>query len=88
MILNSKRKISYLVKLFVIFFITMVLFTFCSSPTESKYDPPADHNISKDGAKHKSGLNSPLENCISCHGNDLKGGTSGVSCFECHGEKW
>lgn len=75
-------------KLFVLFFTTLGLFTYCSSPTESKYDPPADHTISKDGAKHKSGLNSPLENCISCHGTDLKGGTSGVSCYECHGVKW
>ena len=60
----------------------------CSSSTESKYDPPSDHTISKDGAKHKSKLNSPLENCITCHGADLSGGDSGVSCYECHGKKW
>lgn len=52
------------------------------------YDPPADHTISQDGYMHKNGLNDPLSNCTGCHGNDLKGGTVGVSCFECHGTKW
>lgn len=63
---------------------------FCcdKSPTSSKYDPPTDHTISKDGAKHKSGLQTPLENCTSCHGSDLKGGSTGVSCYDCHGKKW
>jgi hypothetical protein len=58
------------------------------SENESKYNPPADHTISQDGAMHKSGLNQPLTNCTTCHGADLQGGTSGVSCYECHGEKW
>jgi len=83
---NSSLKMSY--NLFFTLIVITILLSYCSSPTESKYDPPADHTISKDGAKHKSGLNSPMENCISCHGNDLKGGTSGVSCYECHGKKW
>lgn len=52
------------------------------------YNPPEDHAISKDGVMHKSGLNQPIANCVSCHGADLKGGTTGVSCYECHGEKW
>ena len=50
------------------------------------YNPPVDHTLSKDGIMHKSGLNQPLDNCINCHGADLKGGNSGVSCYECHGE--
>ncbi len=25
-----------------------------------------------------------LNQCITCHGNDFKGGTSGASCFKCH----
>jgi hypothetical protein len=52
------------------------------------YNPPGDHTISKDGIMHKSGLNQPLDNCINCHGADLQGGSSGVSCYECHGEAW
>jgi len=60
----------------------------CEKANDPKYNPPADHTISKDGYMHKSGLEQPLVNCVSCHGSDLKGGTAGVSCFECHGTKW
>ena len=73
----------------IILFISLAMFLInCSSPTDSKFNPPSDHTISKNGAKHKSGLNSPLTNCVSCHGSDLRGGDSGVSCYECHGKKW
>ena len=54
----------------------------------SDYNPPSDHAISKDGFMHKSGLNQPLDNCVGCHGADLNGGTTGVSCYECHGKEW
>jgi len=66
----------------------LVLFIGCEKTSDSRYNPPADHSISKDGYMHKSGLDQPLVNCVSCHGSDLKGGTTGVSCFECHGTKW
>lgn len=66
----------------------ILLLTACELGNEGKYDPPADHTISKDGAKHKSGLTYPTENCISCHGSDLQGGTVGVSCYDCHNKKW
>ncbi len=59
-----------------------------STDANKDYDPPADHSKSKDGFMHKSGLNDPLQNCTSCHGDNLEGGTSGVSCYECHGKKW
>jgi hypothetical protein len=60
----------------------------CEKTNDTKQNPPQDHTISKDGFMHKSGLEQPLVNCVSCHGSDLKGGTTGVSCFECHGTKW
>lgn len=53
-----------------------------------QYNPPADHTISKEGVMHKSGLSDPLQNCTDCHGADLTGGTSQVSCYECHGQEW
>jgi len=54
----------------------------------SGYNPPADHTISQEGYMHKSGLDNPLVNCVDCHGADLKGGSVGVSCYECHGKQW
>ena len=71
-----------------IFLLSIYFIVGCSNPSESKYEPPSDHTISKDGAIHKSGLNDPEENCVACHGSDLRGGTSGVSCYDCHGKKW
>lgn len=55
---------------------------------QSDYNPPADHTISKDGIMHKSGLNEAEVNCVSCHGDDLRGGSAAVSCYECHNKKW
>ncbi len=72
----------------IVFILFSVFLIACSSPNESKYDPPEDHTLSKDGAKHKPGLKDPLENCVSCHGSDLRGGETGVSCYECHSKKW
>jgi cytochrome c553 len=74
---------------FLIFLSSLFLIS-CQNSIENPLtnDAPADHTLNKSGALHKSGLNDPLNNCISCHGNDLTGGTSGVSCFSCHGRKW
>lgn len=66
----------------------LILFVACEKDDLPKYSPPADHTISKDGYLHKSGLDQALTNCVSCHGSDLKGGTTGVSCYECHGKEW
>lgn len=55
---------------------------------QGKYNPPADHTSSMAGAMHKPGYKDPLTGCTSCHDTDLKGGSTGVSCFECHGSKW
>lgn len=74
---------------FLVVILLVVLISSCEKNDNiSKYSPPSDHTISKHGALHKSGLDKPETNCISCHGSDLKGGTSGVSCFECHNKEW
>jgi hypothetical protein len=59
----------------------------CSS-TASPTNVPPDHIVNKGGILHKSGLENPEYNCVECHGSDLRGGTSGVSCYQCHGKKW
>jgi DnaJ-class molecular chaperone len=63
----------------------------CKNPQDSNSsnsDTPADHTTNVHGVMHKAGLNNASTNCTSCHGSDLKGGTAGVSCFQCHGKKW
>ncbi len=60
----------------------------CSSPAGDSAGHRADHTVNKSGVFHKPGLDNPLTNCVSCHGADLRGGTAGVSCFKCHGQKW
>jgi hypothetical protein len=82
---NMKNHIIVKVSMMVLM---LALFIGCEKANDSNHNPPSDHTISKDGYMHKSGLEQPLVNCISCHGSDLKGGTAGVSCFECHGTKW
>lgn len=77
-----------LLKSFIVIIVVAMLGTGCELNDDGKYDPPADHDISKDGRMHKSGLNNPTEGCISCHGNELQGGSTGVSCYECHGKEW
>jgi hypothetical protein len=76
-------------RLFTVVLIAL-FFSHCSTSTESesKYNPPADHTISEDGAKHKPGLDNPTLNCASCHGNDLRGSETAPSCYTCHGKKW
>jgi len=73
-------------------FLVLILFFFvvsCSPEDEyPQYNPPSDHTISKDGVMHKSGLSDPTLNCAACHGADLTGGSSQVSCYECHGAEW
>ncbi len=77
-------------KIAFFFMFCIIILAACKFPTQSKskYNPPADHKINKSDARHKSGLYSPLSNCVSCHGDNLKGGSVGVSCFECHNKKW
>lgn len=82
---NMKNHISAKVSMILLM---LVLFIGCEKTNGPKYNPPADHTISQDGYMHKSGLDQPLVNCVACHGTDLRGGTTGVSCFECHGTKW
>jgi len=35
-------------------------------------------------AEHKAAARENIENCTECHGTDLSGGISGVSCSKCH----
>lgn len=76
-------------KLFGVSFALLLAITVsCDSTMSSDYNPPSDHTLEKNGIMHKTGLNKPLNGCTECHGTDLKGGTSNVSCYECHSKEW
>ena len=87
---NPSQKNRAVEKLTIILWLVLHLAIFSCSGEDnySRYDPPSDHTESKDGAMHKSGLQQPIINCVDCHGDNLEGGTSTVSCYECHGKKW
>lgn len=82
------NKVKSIVKVFVLV-LSVIVFSNCDSTTEpSNSNAPSDHTVNKNGVMHKSGLTNPTSNCVSCHGSDLKGGSAGVSCYSCHGQKW
>jgi hypothetical protein len=61
----------------------------CSDSSTAPADAPEGHTVLKSGVPHAVGLNNPNQNCTTCHGATLQGGTSGQpSCFSCHGKKW
>lgn len=64
----------------------------CFSCHGSRWDGPPDvpptHTVVEDGVRHAVGLESPADNCASCHGADLTGTSLIPSCYSCHGSLW
>jgi hypothetical protein len=72
---------------------TFILILSCSKGSDTvngpgSVNPPADHTVNNSGIRHKPGLQNATQNCVSCHGQDLTGGSAGISCYSCHGKKW
>lgn len=42
----------------------------------------------KDDPQHGSDFSTNPQNCMACHGEDLEGGSSGISCAGCHHSGW
>lgn len=55
--------------------------------TDRTASTATDHTVNKHGVMHKTGLTSPMTNCVSCHGANLEG-DEGPSCTKCHGKVW
>jgi hypothetical protein len=60
----------------------------CPKKEYPKFQPPPDHTDNIEGVKHKYGYEEPDKNCVACHGQDLRGGEKGVSCYTCHEKEW
>lgn len=80
-------------------YISLILISFFTVQCTTSTDPsgttdkttsetPSDHNVNEHGVMHKSGLRDPENNCVGCHGSDLRGGDSAPSCYSCHNKKW
>ena len=54
--------------------------TFPHQPEWNYFD-----NLNSHGA-HIKATEGAIENCKKCHGSNLTGGSSGVSCYDCHAE--
>lgn len=69
--------------------VAALAFAGCDDDPTIPDDAPAGHTVNQDGVAHMPGLSQPADNCASCHGADLRGGSEGQpSCFSCHGRKW
>lgn len=55
-----------------------------NTTTNSAYHPSGW----KDNPQHGIDYSTNPQNCKACHGNDLQGGSSGVSCGGCHHSGW
>lgn len=66
-----------------------VLLAACGDEATAPRNAPPGHTVNEDGIGHYPGLTDPEQNCTTCHGADLRGGTGGQpSCYSCHGKTW
>ncbi len=75
-------------KTFTLLLIFISIFSSCTEISEPQMHP-TDWLISESSESHMAKIaESGIESCQSCHGepvlNDFYGGSSGVSCYECH----
>jgi hypothetical protein len=86
---NYMRKLA---KALLLFPIIVFLLNGCTEPLEeglpgSESDPSYYHSTGwKDDPQHGSDFCTNSQNCEACHGEDMEGGSSGVSCVACHAE--
>jgi hypothetical protein len=80
------------VKALLLFPIIVFLLNGCTDSLEdglpgSASDTNTYHSTGwKDDPQHGNDFSIDSQNCKACHGEDLTGGTSGVSCVSCHAE--
>jgi len=69
--------------LFILLITAIVLITFgCGDQRTALFNPDTGEHPNNWVSIHPAGYS--LDECTQCHGEDYKGGISGVSCFDCH----
>jgi len=88
----NQEYIRKLAKALLLFPMILFLLSGCTDSLEdglpgSESDPSYYHSTGwKDNPQHGSDFSTNPLNCKACHGEDLDGGSSGVSCEGCHDE--
>ncbi len=76
--------------LLILFPIVVFLLNGCTAPVEDglpgdESDPSYYHSTGwRDDPQHGGDYSTNPQNCKACHGDDLEGGSSGISCVDCH----
>ncbi len=74
--------------------VIVILLNGCTSSLEDGLPGSDDQTVTyhssgwKDNPQHGNDYYTDPQNCSACHGEDLDGGTSGVSCRACHHSGW
>jgi hypothetical protein len=81
------RGIKLKVTISILSAVVMIIFCSCSQeviPTPSVTHPPDWNDVNSTVFHGNKVMAAGLESCTQCHGTDYQGGSSGISCYECH----
>jgi hypothetical protein len=91
---RCQEHIRHLATVLSLFPVIIFLANGCTDPIEDGLSGSASNNITyhsagwEDNPQHGIDYSTNPQNCKACHGEDLEGGSSGVSCGDCHHSGW
>ena len=85
-VIEVVRYVDGLVRAFLVFGIIVFFLNGCTEPLEDGLAESDYYHSTgwKDNPQHGSDFFTSPQNCKACHGDNLGGGSSGVSCLSCH----
>ena len=88
--LRGQECIRHLATILALFPVIILLANGCTDPLEDGLSGSASNNIAyhpagwEDNPQHGIDYSANPQNCEACHGENLEGGSSGISCVDCH----